>query len=91
MEQELPVPREDLITKKEVKNTDANKVFRLPDLNEFVANVGKNPEKNEQEQKKVDDQVVKIDRSNREDYLRALELNPFADADDNMFLDEVCI
>jgi len=30
----------------------------------------------------------RVDRSNQEEYLRVLQLNPFADADETMFLDE---
>ena len=87
MEQELPVPREDLITKKEVtdSNSDKSKVFKLPDLSEFVdAATGGTGGK-----RAVEPEAVRIDRSNREEYLRVLQLNPFADADDTMFLDEV--
>ena len=87
MEQELPVPREDLITKKEVtdSNSDKNKVFKLPDLNEFMDSATGTSGK-----KRVEDvETVRIDRSNRDEYLRVLQLNPFADADDTMFLDEV--
>ena len=89
MEQELPVPREDLITKKEVtdSNSDKNKVFKLPDLSEFVdAATGSTGDK----RKAGETDAVRVDRSNREEYLRVLQLNPFADADDTMFLDEVC-
>lgn len=89
MEQELPVPREDLVTKKEVKETDGNKVFKLPELKEFLDSVtGETGEKNRQD---AEERMKKIDRSNQEEYLRVIQLNPFADADDTMFLDEVCI
>jgi hypothetical protein len=88
MEQELPVPREDLITKKEVtdSNTDKNKVFKLPDLSEFMDSATGTTG---QQRKPVDAEQMRVDRSNREEYLRVLQLNPFADADDTMFLDEV--
>lgn len=88
MEQELPVPREDLITKKEVSdsNTDKNKVFKLPDLSEFMDSATGTTG---QQRKPVDAEMMRVDRSNREEYLRVLQLNPFADADDTMFLDEV--
>lgn len=88
MEQELPVPREDLITKKEVtdSNTDKNKVFKLPDLSEFMDSAtGSTGDK----RRPVEEEVKKVDRKDREEYLRVLQLNPFADADDTMFLDEV--
>lgn len=89
MEQELPVPREDLITKKEVtdSNTDKNKVFKLPDLSEFMDSATGST--TGQQRKPVDAEQMKVDRSNRDEYLRVLQLNPFADADDSMFLDEV--
>ena len=90
MEQELPVPREDLITKKEVtdSNTDKNKVFKLPDLSEFMDSAtGSTGDK----RRPVEAEAKRIDRSDREEYLRVLQLNPFADADDTMFLDEVRI
>ena len=88
MEQELPVPREDLITKKEVtdSNTDKNKVFKLPDLSEFMDSATGTTN---QQRKPADAEQMRVDRSNREEYLRVLQLNPFADADDTMFLDEV--
>lgn len=88
MEQELPVPREDLITKKEVtdSNTDKNKVFKLPDLSEFMDSATGTTG---QQRKPVDAELMRVDRSNRDEYLRVLQLNPFADADDSMFLDEV--
>jgi hypothetical protein len=85
MEQELPVPREDLITRKEVAdaNVDKNKVFKLPDLSEFMDVDGSKTLKNaELEQQRVD-------RRDKEAYYRVLQLNPFADADDTMFLEEV--
>jgi len=84
MEQELPVPREDLITRKEVAdaNVDKNKVFKLPDLTEFMdvdgSKTTKSPESEQQ----------RVDRKDKEAYYRVLQLNPFADADDTMFLEE---
>lgn len=40
----------------------------------------------------VEDEDSKIDRKNTEEYARAMQLNPFADADDSMFINEVsCI
>jgi len=89
MEQELPVPREDLVTGKELKEdkVDKNKVLNLPDLSTFMsekqgANYGRQAEDGLQASKK------KIDRSNAEEYDRVLQLNPFADADEDLFLDE---
>jgi hypothetical protein len=85
MEQELPVPREDLVTKKEVKEADGNKVFKLPDLNEFLESTTSADDKNKGDSQ----ETKKIDRSNQDEYLRVIQLNPFADADDSMFLEEV--
>ena len=91
MEQELPVPREDLITGKAVKNEDKNKVFKLPDLGEFMQDVVS--PKTDSNKENVNDnnniESSKVDRQNRDEYLRVLQLNPFADADESMFLDEV--
>lgn len=92
MEQELPVPREDLITGKAVKNEDKNKVFKLPDLGEFMQDVV-SPKSDSNNKENTNDQITmdssKVDRQNRDEYLRVLQLNPFADADESMFLDEV--
>ena len=41
--------------------------------------------------KNNDEVVAKIDRNNPEEYLRALQLNPFADADESMFKEEVSL
>jgi hypothetical protein len=87
MEQELPVPREDLVTKKEVKEVDNNKVFKLPELKEFLDS--ESEDRAEKEKRNEKDEMKKIDRSNQEEYLRVIQLNPFADADDSMFLEEV--
>jgi len=91
MEQELPVPREDLITRKEVKeeSKDQNKVFQLPDLGEFMSGGSDNKQAgtlNADGSENLAPQ--RIDRSNQAEYLRVLQLNPFADADETMFLDE---
>ena len=93
MEQELPVPREDLSTRKQVNAevVDKNKVFRLPDLEGFMADdaVKKTPKgQREQAESMQADKSKRVDRSNQEEYLRVMQLNPFADADDTMFLDE---
>lgn len=88
MEQELPVPREDLVTGKEIKvDTDKNKVFRLPDLGEFISETTGAAAK-EREQMQAIRNADRVDRSNQEEYLKVLQLNPFADADETMFLDE---
>jgi len=86
MEQELPVPREDLITGKVLseEKRDKNKVFKLPDLTDFVKDDTKKASAASES-----DTTIRIDRSNEEEYLRVLQLNPFADADDSLFLDEV--
>lgn len=103
MEQELPVPREDLITGKEDKTEqDENKVFRLPELAQFVKEKSDDAGVVDRVQgdsrrdrytaddmnKNNDEVVAKIDRNNPEEYLRALQLNPFADADESMFKEE---
>lgn len=87
-EQILPVPREDLVTRKEVKDTDVkdeNKVFKLPDLTEFMQQTGGKRDADKEVVIKASDRV---DRKNQEEYMRVLQLNPFADADESMFLDE---
>ena len=88
MEQELPVPREDIVTKKETTQTDADKVFSLPDLSEFI-----DPQQEKEELRAArsaygDEEVVRINRNNQEEYARVMQLNPFADADDTMFIEE---
>lgn len=85
MEQELPVPREDVSTGKTVKESDAdkNKVFKLPDLSDFVG-----AGTTEKEVKSDLPKEERIDRSNQEEYLRVLQLNPFADADESKFVEE---
>ena len=94
LETELPVPREDLITGLAVveEEADKNKVFQLPDLNEFV-NQGNdksnNKSKSNRKQRKEEGKKVRIDRRNQEEYMRVMQLNPFADADESNFLDEV--
>ena len=110
LEQELPVPRENLITgeKAEQVEEDPDKVFRLPDLGDFIDNKQKSNAEtqydrvstrrdrfikgSDSENRKVlegdDDESNKVDRSDREEYLRVLQLNPFADADETMFKDE---
>lgn len=104
MEQELPVPRENLITgDKDDKEQDSNKVFRLPELGQFMKEKLGDDSVSERVQgdsrrdrytsegessKPQVETERKIDRSNREEYLRVLQLNPFADADESMFQDE---
>jgi len=94
MEQELPVPREDLSTRKAVSSetVDKNKVFRLPDLEGFMADNadtdGGAKRNNADDSSSSEAVKPRVDRSNQEEYLRVLQLNPFADADDGMFLDE---
>jgi hypothetical protein len=86
LEQDLPVPREDLVTKKETKEVNKDKIFNLPELTEFL----KETEKKPKSKGGVDsaDQPKRISRKNSEEYLKALQLNPYADADDTMFTDE---
>jgi hypothetical protein len=92
-EQFLPLPREDLVTGKEVVTDDTDKVFKLPDLSEFMQETGgKNERQLLQERKAAGGAEVeaeRVDRRDRDEYLRVLQLNPFADADESMFLDEV--
>lgn len=97
MEQDLPVPREDLFASDEDKDDDENKVFRLPDLGSFMKEttdrgVGGDERRTRYTQDAskpiVEDVSEKIDRSNREEYIRVMQLNPFADADESMFTDE---
>ena len=94
MEQELPVPREDLVTKRVVKDQDQNKVFKLPDLNEFMDTTGGDRDADNsgaaggEGKTNRGEEPKRIDRRNQEEYLRVLQLNPYADADDTMFLDE---
>lgn len=93
-EQILPLPREDLVTGKEVVTKDKDKVFKLPDLAEFMTETGgeqRKDRRNVQEDGKSRGEVeegTRVDRKNQEEYLRVLQLNPFADADESMFLDE---
>lgn len=88
MEQELPVPREDLITRKAVKNEDKNKVFKLPDLGEYMQSTESSKSKEMNSISPVEE-FSRVDRKNMDEYLRVMQLNPFADADESMFLDEV--
>jgi hypothetical protein len=90
METELPVPREDLISKQaiEEKDQDQDKVFALPDLSEFLDSSGKKKSSAELQAEAEKAAMPKVDRSNQDEYLRALQLNPFADADDTLFTDE---
>ena len=89
LEQELPVPREDLVTRKEIseEELDKNKVFSLPDLGDFMQKTGGKRDSDRKAETKLL-KSEKVDRKNKEEYLRALELNPFADADNSIFLDE---
>ena len=53
-------------------------MFSLPDLSSFLEdNTGQKALDNERDKEERDG--VKIDRSNREEYSRVLQLNPFAD------------
>mmetsp|Transcript_16656 Transcript_16656/g.16748 ORF Transcript_16656/g.16748 Transcript_16656/m.16748 type:complete len:330 (+) Transcript_16656:108-1097(+) len=93
MEQELPVPRENLATRKtiEEEKVDKDKAFSLPELNEFIREVGDSDTREKKErdvQDSLQASLPKIDRSNKEEYLRVIQLNPFADADESMFLEE---
>ena len=73
MEQELPVPREDLVTLKEKKNDDPDKVFALPDLSEFI---DPKAEKDELRAARYSgEDSVRIDRSNQEEYARVMQVS----------------
>ena len=77
------------MTGKEVEEdkVDKNKVFNLPDLSAFLTETtGAKAEQKEKE--RVERDAKRIDRSNVEEYDRVLQLNPFADADDELFLKE---
>jgi len=89
MEQELPVPREDLVTGKELEVDKANedKVFQLPDLNEYLAETTTEEAIKRQKEREAA-LSVKVDRSDMNEYGRVLALNPFADADEDMFQEE---
>ena len=90
METELPVPREDLMTKKtiEEKDQDKDKVFALPDLNEFMQEGSKELSDEEKEAADRAANSPRVSRANQEEYLRVMQLNPFADADETMFEEE---
>jgi len=90
-EQSLPVPREDLVTGKEVVNEDSDKVFKLPDLAEFMQETGGQNERDrnlEARKAQESDDGSLVNRRDQDEYLRVLQLNPFADADDTMFVEE---
>lgn len=88
LEQELPVPREDLVTKKEVVETSAtkDKAFNLPELSEYLKETAQDVSLSDQ---MAEDQRKRVSRKDDDEYLRVLQLNPFADADDTLFLEEV--
>ncbi len=93
MEQELPVPREDLIKRKEVqqekeeKNDD--KVFRLPDLIDFNKETKDGDISLEKQRQEEKDKIPRVDRNNPDEFMRVIQLNPFADADETLFVEEV--
>jgi len=80
------------VTGKEVLVEDRNKVFKLPDLAEFMRDTGgtgKSDRNREADRREIsEDEGSKIDRKNTVEYARAMQLNPFADADDSMFINE---
>lgn len=81
LEQELPVPREDLVSKKEKTKVDKDKVFNLPELSEYLQQT-----KEDEGTKKPAAQ--RVSRKDEEEYLRLIQLNPFADADESLFEEE---
>mmetsp|Transcript_5595 Transcript_5595/g.5033 ORF Transcript_5595/g.5033 Transcript_5595/m.5033 type:complete len:355 (-) Transcript_5595:8-1072(-) len=94
LEQELPVPREDLVSKKELKTVDKDKVFNLPELSEYLRESAKDKKiqqldgLTDTQREKEEDENRRVSRGDQEEYLRVLQLNPFADADDTLFLEE---
>ena len=120
---ELPVPREDLLTGKTVEEEKAenkgNKVFQLPDLTDFIKDgssgssssekstlrekvasqsdsfkeriTSNSGSKRNERRKRIEEiNQNRVDRSDQEEYMRVMQLNPFADADDTLFREEVC-
>lgn len=91
---ELPVPREDLVTGKVVIQEDKDKVFKLPDLAEYMEETGGKSirDKDKRGMGQAEAMIAdedKIDRSNMDEYRRVLKFNPYADADDEMFAEQV--
>ena len=66
---------------------DEDKVFKLPDLNEYLSETGGMGAK-DQSIDDIMDSGPKVSRNDMDEYNRLLQLNPFADADDSMFEDE---
>lgn len=95
LEQELPVPREDLIARKDKtaeqpkEVDDPNKVFRLPDLVDFNKEAKDDNKQTARQQAIIDANKPRVDRGDSEEFMRLLQLNPFADADESLFLEEV--
>ena len=117
---ELPVPREDLVTGKTIENNDEekgkddNKVFQLPDLTDFMKDgsskdkeslrskaasqsnsfkeqitQGAGSKRSERRKKIEEINKNRVDRRDQDEYMRVMQLNPFADADDTLFMEEV--
>lgn len=86
---ELPVPRENLQTKKEVKKEESNKGFQLLDLKDFIQEVGTVDDQRKREKAAAEAaQRNKVDRRNAEEYSKLFQANPFADADESLFVEE---
>lgn len=115
---ELPVPREDLVTGNTIeddeKDQDDSKVFQLPDLTDFMKDgsskdkeslrskaasqsssfkeqitQGAGSKRSERRKKIEEINKNRVDRSDQDEYMRVMQLNPFADADDTLFMEEV--
>lgn len=89
-EQPLPLPHE--VSSNE-KSTDG-KLFSLPELSEFVRDNKKGKlEKGKARRTKGgisnEQAVQKVNRKNQEEYTKVLQLSPFADADKDIFVEEV--
>lgn len=72
-----------------------SKLFGLPELSDFLrdekrskSNRGSKARRNKRTTER--NAVPKVNRKNQEDYTKVLQLNPFADADNEIFVEEVC-
>eukprot|EP00599_Poterioochromonas_sp_BG-1_P016985 CAMPEP_0173166768 /NCGR_PEP_ID=MMETSP1105-20130129/22242_1 /TAXON_ID=2985 /ORGANISM="Ochromonas sp., Strain BG-1" /LENGTH=268 /DNA_ID=CAMNT_0014088137 /DNA_START=11 /DNA_END=813 /DNA_ORIENTATION=- len=90
MELELPVPQEDKATGKVVEGEDAgSKVFRLPELRDFLQDTSSKDVKQEQPADLfVPLNSPKVNRRNVDEYQEFLRKNPYADSDERYFAEE---
>lgn len=93
MELELPVPQEDKATGKVVEGEDTgSKVFRLPELRDFLQDTSSKDVKQEQPADLfVPLNSPKVNRRNFDEYQEFLRKNPYADSDERYFTEEVRI